>query len=816
MQFQLTDEQHAVTAHTYGPALVFAVAGAGKTTAMVHRIHQLVSHKVFAPQHILATSFGRLTVRNLQRELQRWPVCDPVHVLTLHGMAMHILTAAQARQCFILPDKVDDEEKGWSSHLFSLAAQRARKEGLVSYQDPLNHDDFLNYVSTCKSNLQYADYEALDLPASARHATQATAPEALPHYLPVYRLFEQERQKLNILTFDDMLTTAWELLHRYPALLQEMQQRWQCILVDEFQDVNLVQSELLDLLAAAHGNYMAIGDDDQTIYEWRGASPRFILDFAQRYQAQTYLLSDNFRCPLAPLALANQVIEHNRERYAKHLHLTQGLGGVTTLQRLGSDEQQAQAVRADIQNLLAEGYAPEDIAILIRNYAQTPFIEHALISAHIPYHIAGSKPFYRRQEVQGLLAYPRLALLEEKRRQGGLSAEEITQYGDLLTACMVSPRRYISKEFQEQILHKVLFEGHALTDTLRVISFSLKAGAAKEAVKLAQLLEGLSQGGLSQPARICLADLESQMDYCGYLLRESAVAEFGQNRADSVRAFIAYAEGKGAVVDLLQHLQTISFGTLDEADGDTSTGRILLCTVFRAKGLEWPVVMIPHCNRGLIPAHFSRNLEEERRIFYVALTRARKQLHLYALKDQPLSPFLEEAGAEQALQETRHLQHLMGQNPDEWQAADVHRLVSLTHKFHLERYFANWWDAPTDYVRQTAQQVLSLFAAARRRPELLAAGCAPQEATWQLFGVPQPQVVERFLAMPVDTGGALAPAEEADPVWRVGRRCQSVTYGPGEVIALSQHPLHGLKIQVHFDNGYTAAVLEKFGDLSPL
>ena len=162
----------------------------------------------------------------------------------------------------------------------------------------------------------------------------------------------------NILTFDDMLLSGWECLHRFPDVLDEARRRFQCVLVDEFQDVNRVQSEMLDLLTAPDRHYMAIGDDDQTIYEWRGADPGLILSFARRYGAQRYFIHDNFRSHAAPLALANRVIEKNKKREPKSLSLTRGFAGTVAVHREDSPERQGRHVAALIQEALGAGHRP--------------------------------------------------------------------------------------------------------------------------------------------------------------------------------------------------------------------------------------------------------------------------------------------------------------------------------------------------------------------------------------------------------------------------------------------------------------------------
>ena len=395
-------------AHDQGPALVFAVAGAGKTTALVHRLERLVRERVFEARKILATSFSRMAVEDLKRSLSRWPHTQGVQVSTLHALGYRIVRKAASEGLLKL---VEAREEGSEQALLQRTLRRARELRCpwAAELDNLEPDDFLSYVGACKGNLQYADLERSGLPPKALEvASQARAPQELEWYLELYRLLEQVRQEEGLLTFDDMLMSSWELLVRYPDILQTVQKAFQAVLVDEFQDVNLAQSELLELITRPHRNYMAVGDDDQTIYEWRGASPRFILGFAQRYKAKKYLIRDTFRCPAPQVALAGQVIAQNQNREPKRLSLTKGFGGRVHLRQEPHTPAQAQSLVSDIAGLLAEGRKPAEMVVLVRLYAQTPYIEQNLIERQIPYRVVGSDPFYQRPEIRVLLAYLRL------------------------------------------------------------------------------------------------------------------------------------------------------------------------------------------------------------------------------------------------------------------------------------------------------------------------------------------------------------------------------------------------------------------------
>ena len=236
----LTEEQYAIVAHNHGPALVFAVAGAGKTTAMTYRIERLVREKIFPAQNILATSFSKASVKDIKTALGRWPHCGQVQVQTLHAVGWGILKLAQ-RRGLGREFHLGQDDEGSDSRLLGQVLGIAWREK-VPYApelDSLDRADFLNYVGVMKANLLYADLGRVDLPPGARaQAGQATAPPGFAWYPALYGLYEKVRAQEHVLTFDDMLLSAWECLHRFPEVLDDARRRFACVLVDEFQDVN--------------------------------------------------------------------------------------------------------------------------------------------------------------------------------------------------------------------------------------------------------------------------------------------------------------------------------------------------------------------------------------------------------------------------------------------------------------------------------------------------------------------------------------------------------------------------------------------------
>ncbi|MDQ3249837.1 MAG: ATP-dependent helicase [Chloroflexota bacterium] len=739
-ELQLTEQQQSIVNHNHGPGLVFAVAGAGKTTAMVQRIERLVRERVFRPEQILATSFNKAANDEIQNALHRWPACAAVQVKTLHALGFQIIRQAAKGGYLpaLQPEKLKDNVAGLDRQLLYATLARARQER-VRYLGELNnfdHDDFLTYVGACKGNLHYANLAQAALPPTARKiAKQATAPPGLTWYRDLYRLFEEVRQAQGLITFDDMLLIGWEMLVKHADLLGLLRRQIQCVLVDEFQDINLAQAEMLDLLTAPQRNYMAIGDDDQTIYEWRGANPRFILDFEKRYAAQVYFMTDNFRCKAAHVALANRVIQHNRLRRPKQMRLTQGFDGDAQLHKVASPEAMAQHIVQTIGHHLRDGYPPSAAAILVRIYAQTPPIEQALITAQIPYQIVGSEPFYQRAEVLTLLDYCRLGQIEAAlQAETALTAEQVIQFNGAWGNVYNRPTRYVSRAVADAVAERVVFNHLPLGRALLNASHTAPPRMAEPLQKLAGDIQWLAtaltarRAGERAASQI-LHKLEERLGYAAHLKASSGFPETGAAKAANVAAFLAYARNKGTVEQLMQHLATLAAARQGESSDQPA---VMITSLFRAKGLEWPLVFVPNCNQGTLPYERSTHPEEERRLLYVAITRTQKFLYLYALQHQPLSQFLDEANCEQTLATVGAIGRALTREPAAWRSEEMLGMAVDARRLHLDGYFRQWWDAPAAHKQRLAGAVMRILTTIEQRGWSRSLGVSPADmAAWQ-------------------------------------------------------------------------------------
>ena len=810
----LTDQQQHIVAHTHGPALVFAVAGAGKTTAMVHRVERLVRERVFAPKKILLSSFSKPAVADLGRALARWPHCAPVARLTLHALGYKIV--GQAADGGRLPRLATDGLKinGDERQLLWAARDLARQRGLVAPGDldALDEQDLLNYISACKGNLRYPDLDAAGLSAEALTvATQAEAPPNLPWYLDLYRLHEEVRQERRWLTFDDMLLLGWETLVRHPDFLAQWQRRYDAVVIDEFQDVNLAQAEILDLLTRPHQNYMAVGDDDQTIYGFRGASMGFFRDFGRRYTAAIYEMTDNFRCQASQVVLANRVIAQNRVRHPKTLVVTRGFGGITALRCASDAAAMSSHMVTDIRAAQADGMNGADITVLVRITAQTPPVEQALITAGIPYRIAGEEPFFRRPEVVTLLKYTELAGYDADLRAGRrLDGEQ----GERFVACWRSlynrPKRYLTRQFFEETRQAVLRQGRPLSEALVDLSATVADRLTATLHSLADLLVWLVENQDRLPAEALLGELDWRLGYQDFLIENSGFAGIGAGYAANVAAFIDYARGKGTLAEFRVHLETLAAArTVLEPDDPQVVD---IRTIHKAKGLEWPVVLVPNCNAGIIPAGNAGDIEEERRLLYVAITRARQRLYLYATagRDAQLSPFLADAGVDATLGRVVEVQRVLAADPLTWSAPEALGLLLFPRQYGQERFFHIWWGAALEEQRRIAGRLLAFVGVVVARDGLGRLGITDADVQHWSGYTPLP---DPHLDAPFPGIDALCPPRTAPPSiprsvmsrQPTTRKATSLPYQVGDRV---RHPVFGQGVVVGIDAGTSGRTVE--------
>ncbi|MFB6231306.1 MAG: ATP-dependent helicase [Salinibacter sp.] len=731
---RLTDEQQRIVRHGQGPALVFAVAGAGKTTALVHRVAHLVEEGV-PPGDILASSFSRATVHDLEEGLEALGLSG-VGCRTLHSLGRRLIKRAEAEHHW--SRRLGDEDMN-PARLGPVLAGRAlsrlaRERDIDDHDLDIGRGELEDQISAWKAQLCYPDLEAAALPEAAREEARQ-AEHDNEDFVTLYRYYEEERTQEGWVTFDDMLLEGWEALLRFDDLRAQAQRAYDYVLIDEFQDISRVQHQMLDVLTEPHRNYMAVGDDDQCIYEWRGADPSFILDFREEYGAEEYLIRDTFRPQAQHTTLANAVIAHNDRRRDKHLNLTRGFGGSVQVEPAEGAAAEARQMAGVIEGHLEQGRTLPEMVVLVRQYAQTPPLEQVLIDRDLPYQIVGNVPFYRRRPVQVLLRHLFWGTLEAKVRDDGWFDHwrNAQRYVDRFQTLMQAPNRYVSMDLVTRICREAVGRETSVTDLLAASMGKMHDRTAERVERFLETAEGLLKR-LDDPAHETVGWLIEALDYEEHLRRHSAFEELADRRIQTARSLIDFSRGHPDTASVLARIKEISF---DRPERGPQTDVLEIRSIHRAKGREWSIVFVPGCNDGTIPASrddhgaasappgkvtaeededsargtSAARQEEERRLFYVALTRAKEELRLSYDRTEPPSPFLGEADVEHRLALCEQVRQVTERPAGDWDAEDVAWLCIGAGELHLRRYLEAWW-------RPAAEQRRAL-AAHLGRPEAL-------------------------------------------------------------------------------------------------
>jgi DNA helicase II / ATP-dependent DNA helicase PcrA len=622
----LTPAQRAVVHHPGGPSIVLAVAGAGKTSTMVARVRRLVTDGV-EPSTILVTSFSRAAVADVRERLALDEAGAVVEVRTFHALAHLVLAESRRRSGAppvpagapppeaVVARLVDEVTRSWRRSGHRLAEDLA----------DLDLTAFAAYRGRCLAGLRLPDIDGLLLPPDARRLVgPAPSDPASDLHRPMAAAVEAERRARGWLTFDDMIVDAWCALAREAGLRAWAQARWRHLLVDEFQDVNPAQVALLEALLGDAREVMAIGDDDQSIYAFRGSDPTLLAAFGARHRAITYVLDDNFRSRAETVAAAATLVEGMRSRAPKRLRAARGPGGRCTLDVCDDAQHEGRRVAELVEEAVRDGHAIERQAVLVRAFAQAPALEGALLEAGIAYRVVGGASIDRHDATRSTLAA--LHLVGMPGSAPGIRAR--------------AWRRWL--------------RGAGLTaaEAARLVPLLIAAEAARRgpaADPVAALGACLGRGGSTRlrPLEQALARVAAvaATDHATAALRAAARAIGCWPRRDlgsvALDAFVRVAAA-GVWGDPHAPLATwlAGFAAWRRRGARARHGALTVTSAHRSKGLEWDVVLVPGQALGTFPRALD---DDERRLAYVAWTRARERLHLLRAGDLPPSPFLAEA-----------------------------------------------------------------------------------------------------------------------------------------------------------------------------
>ncbi len=664
----LNAEQQIATAHVDGPMLVLAGAGSGKTRVITHRIARLICVHGVNASSILALTFTNKAASEMKQRIEtllETPVAK-LWIGTFHSMMARILRRFPEkigyRKNFTILDTSAQE---------TLMKQIFREMGMQD-SGAFRPGDILQKISSMKSSLS----SLKDFRHKGELLNEATLTE-------LYTRYEDLKRQNNTMDFDDLLTKTVDLFEQNPDILNLYQQHFSYILVDEYQDTNPAQFRLIELLAQPKQNVFVVGDDDQSIYAFRGADMRIILSFEQQFpKAKVVKLEQNYRSTKRILDAANAVISRNKKRKAKALW-TSGMEGDLIRYVLNDDQIQEGKVVADrIRQAMDEGVDPSQIAVLYRQNALTRHMEKVLKRAEIPYRILSGLSFFDRREIKDLMAYLNLILypsddlsffriVNVPRR--GIGAKTLEQIRDLGRMYQKSALEICYRSPQIESLasrSKPLYRFACLILTLR--RSLLEGGLTlQDFVELVQRESGLEQAILDEQMKerargedpsnrienlrellsdivefSRTVDLAVEEDLSSEELERAGFAEEAKRVAEKLEARrMAQNENKEAgekyaSPELLgAYLEHVALSTSQDQSSDAEAA-VNLLTVHSAKGLEFDLVCLIGFDEGLFPTYRSigdqEALEEERRLAYVALTRARKWLLITSAKSRLL------------------------------------------------------------------------------------------------------------------------------------------------------------------------------------
>lgn len=630
----MNEDQRAAVMHDTGPCLCLAGAGAGKTRVLTARIARLVRSGV-RPERIMAITFTKNAANEMRSRLTAHippGAARRVAMGTFHSLFWRLILQPWWREtrnprAAFEPSKGHEASRFVRETLEEVNADRER-HGMDPVDWPV--PEAAKWIEAQKQRMRAPG----DVPVSPGPDGRVMA--------DVYAGYEQRKTAANRIDFGDMLLLTHRLLSRNPAALRRYQAAWDHILVDEYQDTDPVQYEALTLLAAGHRNLFVTGDDSQAVYRFRGAEVENILRFEQDYpDARRIVLGTNYRSTDVVVEAGNRLITHNEHRLEKTIRAAVGAGEPVQIIAAADADGEAALIAQEIQALHKAGTAWRDIACLYRTNAQSRALEDACLRAEIPHVVVGGTGFYGRREVADLVAYLRLA---------ANSADD-----EAFRRIYNAPNRYLGRAFLQSVEQRASADRIPLFAAARAVTsgWDARPYQARGVDDLATVIQDIA----GKPPGEALAHVRTVTGYDEYLRKQYGIAEDGDDdRLDNIRALIDGARKYRSTTEFLAFVDQATEAAKKAADPEADVVR--LSTIHRAKGLEWDTVFISGCAEGLLPhraavaaeeADDVAPIEEERRLGYVAITRAKRRLYagvpaMVWGKPATRSRFLGEAG----------------------------------------------------------------------------------------------------------------------------------------------------------------------------
>jgi DNA helicase II / ATP-dependent DNA helicase PcrA len=614
----LNEPQRQAVQHGDGPLLVLAGAGSGKTRVLTHRIAYLLATDRARPGEILAITFTNKAATEMRERVEALVgrSARAMWVTTFHSSCARMLRA-------------DAERLGYSRG-FTIYDESDSLRMLKRCMEELHIDPKRYPPRAIRSQISGAKNQLVDADAYA----QAQGSVFEETVAGAYNLYEKRMLEANAMDFDDLLVRTVNALELFEEVRERWRRTFRHVLVDEYQDTNHAQYRLLQLLTSEHGNLMVVGDEDQSIYGFRHADIRNILDFERDFpQAEVVKLEQNYRSTQTILSAANAVVERNRERRPKQLWTEIAGGEPLQLRELSDEHEEARWVAGEIERLgEEEGVRREDVAVFYRTNAMSRVLEDTLVRFELPYQVIGGTKFYERAEIKDAVAY--LSLLVNPADQVSFSR------------IVNSPRRGIGNTSQGRLVAHANTTGLPIWEVAERVEEvpGLGAAAIKAVSRFQETMEGLRGRAEEAPVAELLEATLRETGYLDALAAERTVEAEG--RAENLEELVGVAAefdanhelgGEGKATALEEFLQQISLITQQDELRDESA--ITLMTLHNAKGLEYETVFIVGCEDGAFPhmkALEEGGEEEERRLCYVGITRARSRLYMTWTRERRL------------------------------------------------------------------------------------------------------------------------------------------------------------------------------------
>ncbi|MBD5117100.1 MAG: UvrD-helicase domain-containing protein [Ruminococcaceae bacterium] len=605
MEQKLNNEQLAAVTSTEGYVRVIAGAGSGKTRALTHRFAFLVNELGILPENILCVTFTNKAANEMRQRIHNLiGDNDTGYINTFHGFCVSVLQedshAVQYPKSFLVLDNSDID-----AILRIIYEERGLTLRDKTFSDARN---MIEIQKLLKKPEYYLDM--IDMSLDALHEKYLNAAET--DEIIFYGYLYQEKKCFG-LDYNDLIKFTLYIFAQSREIRLKWQKRLEYIMIDEFQDIDGLQYELMEALCGYHNNLFIVGDPDQTIYTWRGANVKYLLDFDERFPSvKTIMMLNNYRSTPQILAAANSLINKNKHRVKKELAAVLPNGAPVTFHFAKNAESEGEWIVSQIKELHEKGIDYRDITILYRAHYVTRSVEEALLKAKLPYHIYSGVPFFGRAEIKDALCYLRMVV-----SQDDLSFRRIVN----------TPKRNMGKRRME-FLEKYAEENECTLYNALKRTLDDEIFKGTKAAHFVRLIEDYSADYAGLPVSDLLSALLNESGY-ETMLRTEGGQERLDNLAELKQSIHEYETTCGEEATAAHFLTHVALFT--NADAEGASDKVKLMTVHAAKGLEFPYVFLCGMNDGVFPSRKTKDLlgmEEERRLAFVAMTRTEKRLYL--------------------------------------------------------------------------------------------------------------------------------------------------------------------------------------------